>query len=145
MNSRLNFYLHQLNLHCYSLIGAFKNELDHKVINLDRSLPDFVNQKIRLDDLIGRASANIGHSNELTKEFLNGLTQKIAALSPNATIARGYSVIQKTLDGKIINSVGDVGSGENIAITVSDGIIDAKTIGSKNGSEIPEEQQLNLL
>ena len=115
------------------------------MINLDRSLPDFVNQKIRLDDLIGRASANIGHSNELTKEFLNGLTQKIAALSPNATIARGYSVIQKTLDGKIINSVGDVGSGENIAITVSDGIIDAKTIGSKNGSEIPEEQQLNLL
>ena len=145
LNSRLNFYLHQLNLHCYSLIGNFKNELDHKVINLDRSLPDFVNQKIRLDDLIGRASANIGHSNELTKEFLNGLTQKIAALSPNATIARGYSVIQKTLDGKIINSVGDVGSGENIAITVSDGIIDAKTIGSKNGSEIPEEQQLNLL
>ena len=145
LNSRLNFYLHQLNLHCYSLIGNFKNELDHKVINLDRSLPDFVNQKIRLDDLIGRAGANIGHSNELTKEFLNGLTQKIAALSPNATIARGYSVIQKTLDGKIINSVGDVGSGENIAITVSDGIIDAKTIGSKNGSEIPEEQQLNLL
>ena len=67
LNSRLNFYLHQLNLHCYSLIGNFKNELDHKVINLDRSLPDFVNQKIRLDDLIGRASANIGHSNELTK------------------------------------------------------------------------------
>ena len=113
--------------------------------NLDRSLPDFVNHKIRLDDLIGRASANVAHTNELTKEFLNGLTQKIAALSPNATIARGYSVLQRTLDGKIINSVKDVGFGENIAITVSDGMIDAKTVSSKNGTEIPEEHQLNLL
>ena len=141
----LDFYIHQLNLYAYSLIGVIRNELDLKVTNLDRSLPDFVNHKIRLDDLIGRASANVAHTNELTKEFLNGLTQKIAALSPNATIARGYSVLQRTLDGKIINSVKDVGFGENIAITVSDGMIDAKTVSSKNGTEIPEEHQLNLL
>ena len=94
---------------------------------------------------MGRASANIGHKTALTKEFLNGLTQKIAALSPNATIARGYSVIQKTSDGKIINSVKEVGVGENVAITVSDGMIDARTIDPKIGSEIPEEHQLNLL
>jgi exodeoxyribonuclease VII large subunit len=145
LKSRLDFYVHQLNLDSYSLIDNFRNELDAKVGNLHRSLPDFVNQKIRLDDLIGRVNAGIGHTNELTKEFLNGLTQKMAALSPSATISRGYSVIQRTLDGKIINSVGDVGFEENIAITVSDGIINAKTVATKNGSEVPEEHQLNLL
>jgi len=145
LKSRLDFYAHQLNLYSYSLIGAHRNELNVKVGNLNRSLPDFASHKIKLDDLIGRASANIAHKTELTKEFLNGLTQKIAALSPSATIARGYSVIQKTSDGKIINSVKDVSIGENLVITVTDGIIDAETVGSKNGSEIPEEHQLNLL
>ena len=145
LKSRLNFYAHQLNLYSYSLIAAYRNDLDLKVNNLHRSLPDFVSHKIKLDELMGRASANIGHKTALTKEFLNGLTQKIAALSPNATIARGYSVIQKTSDGKIINSVKEVGVGENVAITVSDGMIDARTIDPKIGSEIPEEHQLNLL
>jgi len=145
LKSRLDFYAHQLNLYSYSLIGAHRNELNVKVGNLNRSLPDFASHKIKLDDLIGRSSANIAHKTELTKELLNGLTQKIAALSPSATIARGYSVIQKTSDGKIINSVKDVGIGENLVITVTDGIIDAETVGSKNGSEIPEEHQLNLL
>ena len=78
-------------------------------------------------------------------EFLNGLTQKIAALSPEATIARGYSVLQKISDGKIINSVKDVDIGEDVAITVSDGILAAKTVGLGKGSEIPEEHQMNLL
>jgi len=145
LKNRLDFYIRQLGLDCYSLIGSCRNDLNLRVSNLDHFLPDFVNHKIKLDDLIGRASSNITYTKDLTKEFLNGLTQKVAALSPNATIARGYSVIQKSLDGRIISSVGDVGLGENIEITVSDGMIEAKTFGSKNGSEISEEHQLNLL
>ena len=54
-------------------------------------------------------------------------------------------MLQKSLDGKIINSVNEIGSDENITITVSDGVIDAKTVGENMGLEIPEEHQLNLL
>lgn len=145
LKNRLNFYTRQLNLDCYSFIANYRNDLNLKVSNLERVLPDFVSHKIKLDDLIGRATTNIAYRNGLTKEFLNGLTQKIAALSPKATMARGYSVIQKSLDGKIISSVADIGAGENISITVSDGMIEAKTFGSKKGTEISEDHQLNLL
>ena len=66
-------------------------------------------------------------------------------MAPNATIARGYSVLQKSSDGKIISSVGDVMAGEDISITVSDGVIGAKTVDMNKGSEISEDHQLNLL
>jgi len=95
--------------------------------------------------LITRANSNVVHKNQLTKEYLKGLSEKMTALAPHTTIARGYSVLQKSLDGKIINSVNEIGSGENISITVSDGVIDAKTVGENMGVEIPEEHQLNLL
>jgi len=119
--------------------------LKYSVTKLDRALPDLVTHKIRLDDLITRANSNIVHKNELTKGYLKGLAEKMTALAPHTTIARGYSVLQKSSDGKIINSVGDVGSGENISITVSDGVIDAKTVGENMGLGVPEEHQLNLL
>ena len=108
-------------------------------------MPDFVNYKIKLDDLINRANVNIAHTNGLTKELLRGLSEKMTALAPHATIARGYSVLQKSSDGKIINRVDDVEIGEGISITVSDGVIDAKTVGVNMGTKIPEEHQLNLL
>ena len=69
----------------------------------------------------------------------------MTALAPHTTIARGYAVLQKSLDGKIVNSVDDIGSGENISITVSDGVIDAKTVEDNMGLGVPEEHQLNLL
>ena len=145
LKNRVDFYVNQIHLHCYAAIGNGRNDLNFKVSKLERYLPDFVNYKIKLDDFISRAGANVVHTNELTKEFLNGLTQKIAALSPEATIARGYSVLQKISDGKIINSVKDVDIGEDVAITVSDGMLTAKTVGSGKVSEIPEEHQMNLL
>ena len=140
-----NYDVQQIQQYGLSRIENGRNGLVYAVGRLDRAMPDFVNHKIRLDDLINRATSNISHSNGLTKELLRGITQKIAALAPNATIARGYSVLQKSSDGKIISSVGDVVAGEDISITVSDGVIGAKTVDMNKGSEISEDHQLNLL
>ena len=145
IRNRVNFNVQQIQQHGLSRIENGRNGLVYAVGRLDRAMPDFVNHKIRLDDLINRANSNVSHSNGLTKELLRGITQKIAALAPNATIARGYSVLQKSSDGKIINSVGDVVAGEDISITVSDGVIGAKTVEMNKGSEISEDHQLNLL
>jgi len=145
IRNRVNFNVQQIQQHGLSRIENGRNGLVYAVGRLDRAMPDFVNHKIRLDDLINRANSNVSHSNGLTKELLRGITQKIAALAPNATIARGYSVLQKSSDGKIISSVGDVMAGEDISITVSDGVIGAKTVDMNKGSEISEDHQLNLL
>jgi len=145
LKGRLNYYTSQMHLYCTTSINIARNELKYSVTKLDRALPDLVTYKIRLDDLITRANSNVVHKNELTKEYLKGLSEKMTALAPHTTIARGYSVLQKSLDGKIINSVNEIGSDENITITVSDGVIDAKTVGENMGLEIPEEHQLNLL
>jgi exodeoxyribonuclease VII large subunit len=142
---RLDYYVSQMHLYCSTKIDTGRNELKYSVAKLDRALPDLVTYKIRLDDLITRANSNIVHKNDLTKEYLKGLAEKMTALAPHTTIARGYSVLQKSLDGKIVNSVDDIGSGENISITVSDGVIDAKTVEDNMGLGVPEEHQLNLL
>lgn len=145
LKTRVEFYVQQIQYHSFSKLDASRNGLTYAVGRLDRAMPDFVNYKIKLDDLINRANVNIAHTNGLTKELLRGLSEKMTALAPHATIARGYSVLQNSSNGKIINRVDDVDIGEDISITVSDGVIDAKTVGVNMGTKIPEEHQLNLL
>ena len=41
--------------------------------------------------------------------------------------------------------MGDVVAGEDISITVSDGVVGAKTVDMNKESEISEDHQLNLL
>ena len=49
---------------------------------------------------------------------------KIDTLSPLKTLTRGYSVVEDE-DGKVIKSVNDVSSNQEIKITVTDGKVAA--------------------
>ena len=51
---------------------------------------------------------------------LHTLVQRLNALSPLATLERGYSISQKT-DGKVLTSVEQVSVGDSIEIQLSDG------------------------
>lgn len=58
---------------------------------------------------------------------LVGLMGRLDNLSPLKTMARGYSVVEKQ-DGKLIKSVDDLISGEEVAIRLSDGKKMAKVL-----------------
>ena len=52
------------------------------------------------------------------------LTAKLDAMSPLKVLSRGYSIAQ-TGEGAVIRSVGQVGCGDRIDISFSDGMVSA--------------------
>jgi exodeoxyribonuclease VII large subunit len=57
---------------------------------------------------------------EQRQSRLQGLARSLSAISPLATVARGYSILQHP-DGRVVRSVGDVASGDTLDARVSDG------------------------
>jgi exodeoxyribonuclease VII large subunit len=61
----------------------------------------------------------------------HGLEQQLArvrALSPAATLARGYAVVQRQ-DGAVLREAATVAAGERLAVRVADGRLDVEVVG----------------
>ena len=80
-----------------------------------------------LDELLRRASAQIGHSVSLRRARLQGLDKQLGALSPQATLERGYAVVRRASDGVVVTSPTQLRLGEALDITVSGGTFGASS------------------
>jgi exodeoxyribonuclease VII large subunit len=65
---------------------------------------------------------------ERRRARLSGLSGRLEALSPLATLARGYSVA-RTPDGRVLRAVADFEAGLRFRLRVADGTIEAEAIG----------------
>ncbi len=79
----------------------------------------------RVDDLSRTAQATIAHRLSLAHARLDGLGLRLSALNPAATLARGYAIVRRADDGRVVVSVGQVSSGDRLAVQVSDGQFDS--------------------
>jgi exodeoxyribonuclease VII large subunit len=77
----------------------------------------------RLDELDGRTQRAMNRQLEVARGRLQSAAAAIHALSPLATIGRGYSVTQRKTDDRIVTSVGDVSVGDKIVTRLKDGRI----------------------
>ena len=50
-----------------------------------------------------------------------GLEARLAALSPQATLARGYAIVRRTETGELVRRVAQVGGGDALSVRVGDG------------------------
>jgi len=82
-------------------------------------------QRLRVDDLARRLSANLTHRLQRHRLEVDGLNQRLAALNPNAVLARGYAIVQDDA-GIVIRSAAQTHPGQRMRITVSDGSIHAR-------------------
>ena len=57
---------------------------------------------------------------ERDQSRLRELARSLSTISPLATVARGYSILQRE-DGRVVRAVGDVAAGERVEARVSDG------------------------
>ena len=80
----------------------------------------------RLDDLSRRLNATQAHRLGLTRTRLKGLNRRLDSLNPQAVLTRGYAVVSHKADGKIVSSVDDVKTGDELKIRVADGAFDAR-------------------
>lgn len=68
-----------------------------------------------LDDAVRHSSAEVGR-----------LEAQVRALSPAATLERGYAVVQRTADGAVVRSPEDVTAGDLLRLRVAHGEIEAE-------------------
>lgn len=86
----------------------------------------------RVDELVRRMLSSLIHRIKLQSAHVKGMMRRLGALSPLAVLARGYAVLTSKEDGKVISSVKQANSGEEIQVRVSDGQFNAEIVNHKS-------------
>jgi exodeoxyribonuclease VII large subunit len=89
-------------------------------ISPQASLNDY---RQRLDTLVSQAARTLQHTLLLQQERLNTFSARLETLNPQATLARGYAIVQK--GPEVIQHTGQVNAGDEIVVKVRDGEFDA--------------------
>jgi exodeoxyribonuclease VII large subunit len=90
----------------------------------------------QVDDHVRRASHALAYRLNLRRSGLSGLEARLAALSPLATLERGYAIVRLADTGDVVRSTGQVRAGDGLAIRVHDGEFGAVAAsGSEDESE----------
>ncbi len=65
--------------------------------------------------------------------MLSGLSSRLESLNPQAVLQRGYAIITRQADGRLVSRVGDVRTGEGVRLQVSDGSLAADITKNMTG------------
>ncbi len=85
------------------------------------------NNRQQVDWLLRRLDLAIGKQIEARKARLSVAQAALGAVSPLATLSRGYAIVRHQ-DGVIVRSIGDVSAGDKIGVQVADGQFSADVI-----------------
>jgi len=83
-----------------------------------------VSESQRVDEFSRRSLNALIHFIQLQSSNTNGMTRRLRALNPEAILARGYAIVTRKADGKIVRKISQA-EGE-MTIRVSDGKFDVK-------------------
>jgi exodeoxyribonuclease VII large subunit len=92
---------------------------------METGLPDTQTLRRRVDDigqLVQRASERLVQDG---KTQVEGLSLRLRALDPAATLDRGFSIVELPDSGQVVTSAKQVSVGDALAITVADGSLAA--------------------
>ena len=81
-------------------------------------------ERQRVDELTRRAHSSLLHHIQLQAAHILGMQRRLAALNPNAVLARGYAVVTRKDDGSVVSRVEQVG--DEMKVRVSDGEFDVR-------------------
>ena len=106
-------------------ISDLQAQLEYEVQALQRATPlHLVDQRRQqIDDIVERLQTRMQHMISLRGERLRGVIEKLHALSPLLTIARGYAIVRRDADQVVVTSVQQVQPGDRLSIQIQDGSI----------------------
>lgn len=117
------------------LLGWLQRE--HTALAALRSRPAMADPRTLLDDRASEARAlrdrgrrSIGHRLDRAADDLDHQRARARALSPLATLERGYAVLQDGA-GHVISSVSDAHAGDAVSMRLVDGRVAATVIGTE--------------
>lgn len=108
-----------------------QRSLDEAATTLRRHSPAlrFSHHRQQIDDLLRRCHAPVRHLLSLQRAQVQGAQSRLKALSPRATLERGYAVVQRPEDGTVITQAKQAGPGDRLTVVVRDGQIDVEVQG----------------
>jgi len=103
--------------------------LARQVYALERNSPAarVQNDRQRVDELSRRLDTRVVQLLALKRGALNGAGRHLAALNPEATLARGYAIVRDKANGQVIKSLKQVARKKQIRVRVRDGEFGATT------------------
>lgn len=96
----------------------------------------------RTDELVAlrdRARRCVGHVLDRAHDDIGHQRARARALSPLATLERGYSVLQDA-DGHVLTSVAGVSAGAQVSVRVADGRINAEVASTHQLDQQPDRE-----
>ena len=79
-----------------------------------------------ISGLSARSFRSMSGALAIAKEEISGLRTQVRTLSPQATLDRGYSVVQKS-DGRVVRKASEIKSGEKLRLRLAQGEVGAIT------------------
>jgi exodeoxyribonuclease VII large subunit len=121
LQAELQTYISRLISSTLSLAAERRNLLTSLTTQLRYNSParQIRSESQRVDDLSRRASSSVLHQTKLQSAHINGMQRRLDALNPLAVLARGYAVVTRKEDGKVVSRVAQASDVMNIR--VSDG------------------------
>lgn len=102
-------------------VARRRGEVERMALDLRRAIPDVARRRERVAALLRSAAAGIGQTVGGRRERANACAIQLRSLDPRATLARGYAIVQRRADGRVVVSVGQVKARERLDVHVSDG------------------------
>ena len=97
---------------------------------MEHCAPPIDRDRQRVDDVLRLAGTMIDAAFARSREHVGGFLLQLRSLHPQATLARGYALVEK--GGVAVRSVRDVKSGDALDVRVSDGAFPAR-VETKTG------------
>jgi exodeoxyribonuclease VII large subunit len=133
LEAELQNYNSRLASSLIGLIAEQKSVLSSFVAQLRYTSPArrIQSETQRVDDLSRRAYSSLVHRIQLQSTHVKGTQRRLGALSPLAVLARGYAVVTRKNDDKVVSRVAQMKQGEQIQVRVSDGQFDAEIVNNR--------------
>ncbi|WP_134739686.1 exodeoxyribonuclease VII large subunit [Nocardioides sp. 503] len=125
-----------------------RTRVDHEQHRLDalRGRPALADPRSLIDDrgaelaaLLERSRRTLRHALDRAADDIGHQRARARALSPLATLERGYAVLQDA-DGHVVTSLDAVSPGASVSVRVADGRI-AATVDSTTPDPVPHEEE----
>lgn len=134
--TKLEQQIQQLDERSVALTGAVQRYMQNKILHIDRQSlklshysPErrIESGRDRIADYARRLQSAMERNLAEKRHALALQVETLEAVSPLATLSRGYSITRKE-NGKVVKSVNDVESGQLLVTQVADGEITSKIV-----------------
>ena len=107
------------------LTASRRMDVEGRARDLDLRAPRVADLAHRVEDLSRTAAAAMSRRISLMKQNVEGRRIGLRALEPRSILDRGYAIVEKRSDSRVVSRKDHVGPGDALRITVTDGAIDA--------------------